>query len=413
MDTIQAVKTFKEYYQKTLGKALLDVTEERIEPYREMIGKVVHHTGGILYVFGNGGNYAIGRQFEITLRESVKSRRSAVVVRSGIDVYISERDAVHYGYENIFRQLLMREQACERDGVLLLSGSGNSTNVLRALEYCKAHTIPTLAFAGFDGGALYKQSRGRLWYVTGIHDQQVSEDIFQGVLYLVGRLIGAQRSAKGNFSAYKKTLLSALQSALDEVTSNRLLEVSNALVGAYMQDASVYVLAPEGGALSIAAEHVAHNLNWDVVFKVHKPPRRVIYSTPTHCDLSGIANDRLMPGIVYVQQLEKARSGDVLLLFVHDKTTEAVKNVYRFAKEHGVRVFVFGSLAGKSGAVRDGLMTTANVLQVIGHLLGRITHMQLKLALGEDKGVILTNQAEYLIKRYLAQRELIEERERL
>jgi hypothetical protein len=60
------------------------------------------------------------------------------------------------------------------------------------------------------------------------------------------------------------------------------------------------------------------------------------------------------------------------------------------------------------GNARDECIT-GNALQIMGHMLGRITNMQLKVALGEDTTILPSNPAQYLIKHYLAQRELIGE----
>lgn len=307
---------------------------------------------------------------------------------------------------------MAEEHASKNDLVVLLSGSGNSDNVIHALDYCKKHNIPTLAFAGFSGGMLYKTCAGRPCYVTQVHDQQISEDIFQSALYLIAGMARLGTRSKSNLGVFKESYLTALQGALDGISAEFLSRVSEAVVRAYMQARAVYVLAPEGGALSITAEHIAHNLNWDAVYKIKNPPKRFIYSTPTNCDFSGIANDRLMPGIVHIQQLEKAERNDVLLLFAHNETEEVVKNVYNYTKGKGINAFLFRRFGRSRDSASDGF-TVANALQIVGHILGRIIQMRLKLALGEDQNGMRSDPVQFLIEHYLAQRELIGERDGL
>jgi D-sedoheptulose 7-phosphate isomerase len=56
-----------------------------------------------------------------------------------------------YGYDQVFaRQLVAKASA--RDAFLAITTSGNSPNILRALEECRRLGIPTLLFTGRDGG---------------------------------------------------------------------------------------------------------------------------------------------------------------------------------------------------------------------------------------------------------------------
>jgi D-sedoheptulose 7-phosphate isomerase len=59
------------------------------------------------------------------------------------------------GYERIFCEQLKN---LAQPGALLIaiSGSGNSPNVLRAVEYANANGMRSFAVTGFDGGQLKK-----------------------------------------------------------------------------------------------------------------------------------------------------------------------------------------------------------------------------------------------------------------
>jgi D-sedoheptulose 7-phosphate isomerase len=55
------------------------------------------------------------------------------------------------GYDEVFSQQ-MRNLINEHDVVIVITGSGNSPNVLRAVEYAKKCNAITIGLLGFDGG---------------------------------------------------------------------------------------------------------------------------------------------------------------------------------------------------------------------------------------------------------------------
>jgi D-sedoheptulose 7-phosphate isomerase len=56
-------------------------------------------------------------------------------------------------YEGIFLEQL-KNLASPGDLLLAISGSGNSPNVLRAVEWANAHGLTTVGITGFSGGQL-------------------------------------------------------------------------------------------------------------------------------------------------------------------------------------------------------------------------------------------------------------------
>jgi D-sedoheptulose 7-phosphate isomerase len=63
----------------------------------------------------------------------------------------------------------------EGDLVIAISGSGNSENVIRAIEYANNNGAVTLGLSGFNGGKLKNLAHYSIW--ANINDMQISEDI--------------------------------------------------------------------------------------------------------------------------------------------------------------------------------------------------------------------------------------------
>lgn len=61
------------------------------------------------------------------------------------------------------------------DLVVAISGSGNSENVCRAVEYANSHEGTTLGICGFTGGRLKTLARHIVW--APVDDMQLAEDV--------------------------------------------------------------------------------------------------------------------------------------------------------------------------------------------------------------------------------------------
>ena len=77
-------------------------------------------------------------------------------------------------YSEIFAGQL-KSMIAEDDLVIGVSGSGNSKNVIKAIEYANDSNADTLAVVGFDGGELIKTAKYSFHVPT--FDMQVCEDI--------------------------------------------------------------------------------------------------------------------------------------------------------------------------------------------------------------------------------------------
>ena len=78
------------------------------------------------------------------------------------------------GYENIFTHQL-RAKANKDDVLIILSGSGNSKNVISALEYGNSIGMPTFAVVAYDGGRCKSLAKTALHFP--INDMQIAEDL--------------------------------------------------------------------------------------------------------------------------------------------------------------------------------------------------------------------------------------------
>jgi D-sedoheptulose 7-phosphate isomerase len=112
----------------------------------------VYKKGGRIYIAGNGGSAAdsqhLAAEFVSKLaRDRAPLPAEALTVDSSILTAIGN----DYGYDLVFSRQL-EGKASVNDVFLGITTSGNSKNILKALEYCRKKEIPSIIFSGHDGG---------------------------------------------------------------------------------------------------------------------------------------------------------------------------------------------------------------------------------------------------------------------
>lgn len=95
------------------------------------------------------------------------------------------------GYENIFSGQL-DVLASPGDVLVALSGSGNSPNILRAIESANRIGMDTWAIVGFNGGAALKLAKNTIHFP--IDDMQVSEDLQMVVCHTVTQALSSPKA---------------------------------------------------------------------------------------------------------------------------------------------------------------------------------------------------------------------------
>ena len=96
------------------------------------------------------------------------------------------------GYDNIFAHQL-RVKGRRDDLLLVLSGSGNSTNVVRALETAKQLEMKTFAIVAYNGGRCCELADFPIHFI--IDDMQIAEDTQLVVGHLCMQWLNANKPA--------------------------------------------------------------------------------------------------------------------------------------------------------------------------------------------------------------------------
>jgi len=112
-------------------------------------------SGRQVFIMGNGGSASTASHFVCDLSKNTRRegwpRYKVIGLSDNMAVFSAY--ANDEGYENVFCEQLANLLLPD-DIVIAISASGNSKNVVNAIQYAKKHNAFTIGFTGFDGGIL-------------------------------------------------------------------------------------------------------------------------------------------------------------------------------------------------------------------------------------------------------------------
>lgn len=154
-------KRIQEHLRRSIEtkRQMLRENLEAIEAAALAIVDTFFKRGGIVYTFGNGGSAADAQHIAGELLCMLRTnhgfdfRLPLPAHALTTDTSVMSAVANDLGYEYIFSRQL-EALAKPEDLVIGISTSGNSQNVIRALELTKSRGIQSIAFTGRTGGKL-------------------------------------------------------------------------------------------------------------------------------------------------------------------------------------------------------------------------------------------------------------------
>ncbi|MEN6457770.1 MAG: SIS domain-containing protein [Thermoguttaceae bacterium] len=141
-----------------------------------------------IFVMGNGGSGATASHMLCDLNKGACARteRKFRIISLSDNMPIILAVGNDIGFESVFVEQL-KSYTQPGDVVIGISGSGNSPNVLRAIEYAKQLGCPTIGVCGFDGGRL-KPLVDHSFHVR-LNDMQIVEDLHMVLVHILMRIL--------------------------------------------------------------------------------------------------------------------------------------------------------------------------------------------------------------------------------
>ncbi len=172
-------------YLEDLNRALAGLSLQAVEEARDLVGRA-RDGGQQLFLCGNGGSAATASHMANDLGKGAsygrpaERRFRALALTDNIPWLTALANDVNY--ESIFSEQL-ENHGQQGDLLIAISGSGNSGNVLNAVDVARAKRMTTIGLSGFDGGELAKKVD--LPIVVDSHHMGRVEDVHTVILHMV------------------------------------------------------------------------------------------------------------------------------------------------------------------------------------------------------------------------------------
>lgn len=176
-------------FSKEVKAALDSVSSAEISKALAIL-QAVYERNGRIYVFGNGGSLALATHFVSDLNKTVfshhltKHKRRFQAIRLPSTESELTAWANDIGYDMVFVGPL-QNYLQDADAVIAISSSGNSKNILKAVEFARKHHVPVIGLSGFDGGKLNRLADAKILVATKKGEYEVVESVHAVLLHMM------------------------------------------------------------------------------------------------------------------------------------------------------------------------------------------------------------------------------------
>jgi D-sedoheptulose 7-phosphate isomerase len=179
---------------------LMDITRktgelhEDIEKAANLLAETVLN-GGIIYVIGNGGSAADANHFTGEILGRFKRERKGLAAASlTADNATITAIANDYGFEYIFSRQLEGLFNPKKDILFSMSTSGNSKNIIKAIDYLDEINGKSVNLLGRDGGIIGKvaqsvPSENELNIIIPAQDSDRIQEMHKFILHYFAEVI--------------------------------------------------------------------------------------------------------------------------------------------------------------------------------------------------------------------------------
>lgn len=179
---------FARSYLEYVSKIMSQLDENEIAAFIEALVQARERDARIFFI-GNGGSAATASHFANDVAIGCRSwERPFRAISLTDNVPVMTAIANDYGYEHIFT-LQLKTMMRPGDVVVAISASGNSPNVINAVEWANENGATTIGLTGFDGGKLRAIAKSGVHVPTNKGEYGPVEDVHMILDHLVGAFL--------------------------------------------------------------------------------------------------------------------------------------------------------------------------------------------------------------------------------
>lgn len=141
-----------------------------------------------IYTFGNGGSAATASHFVCDFNKGISEPKekkfNLVCLNDNTPVVMAIANDI--SYDEVF-SFQLKNKLKSIDLVIAISGSGNSRNVVKAVEYAKEIGCKVVGLTGYSGGKLRELADYPMH--VNVDDMQITEDVHMAFDHMMYRVL--------------------------------------------------------------------------------------------------------------------------------------------------------------------------------------------------------------------------------
>lgn len=182
---MKTLNEFSDSYLTSLSGLIAELDRSAIASFVDLLLES-RSQDSTTFFLGNGGSASTATHFvnDISLgsRQFKKPFRAiSLCDNQAVITAIANDD----GFENVFLQQL-KTLAMQGDTIVCISASGNSKNLIKAVEYAKENKLYVVGLTAFDGGYLKENCDLNIHVPTKIGEYGLAEDLHMVICGLIG-----------------------------------------------------------------------------------------------------------------------------------------------------------------------------------------------------------------------------------
>lgn len=198
MDFVQDINNYYEREKKVIDS----LDKEEINEALNCLLKHYEHEDTI-YVIGNGGSSATANHmvcdFDKGISMDLAKQFRVISLSDNVPIIMAIGNDV--GFEDVF-YLQLKNKLKPTDLVVAISGSGNSHNIIKAVNYAKEVGAEVIGLTGYAGGKL--KGLADIDVHAPVDDMQITEDIHMSFVHVAMQILWKYLMAKeGKDAIYK------------------------------------------------------------------------------------------------------------------------------------------------------------------------------------------------------------------
>lgn len=186
-----SLEAFFKGYCESLQKALANTDTTALGRVCEII-ETAGKNGAHIYAIGNGGSAAIADHLCCDWTKSTDAEGQKPIATHSLSSNVPLYSAIanDFGFDSVFsRQISYFGKP--GDVLLAISSSGNSANIIQAVEQARTIGMRVIGLTGFSGGRLKDLSDVCLH--VAVANYGVVEDAHQALMHVIAQFITAKR----------------------------------------------------------------------------------------------------------------------------------------------------------------------------------------------------------------------------